>query len=91
MGHCDFYKDRSGHRGDPVSPPVPQGIDREVPVVAGFRGGSILPGARKRRPLADPIRRCVLGLCAGHAPVTGLLDGLVVAPGRLVVDRQALH
>lgn len=59
--------------------------------MAGFRGGNILPGARERRPLADPICRCVLGLCAGHTPVTGLLDGLVVAPGRLVVDRQAFH
>lgn len=60
-------------------------------MVAGFRGGSILLGARETRPLADPICRCVLGLCARHTPVTGLLDGLVVAPGRLVVDRQAFH
>lgn len=34
---------------------VPQGMGK-VPVVAGFRGGSILLGARERRPLADPIR-----------------------------------
>lgn len=33
----------------------------------------------------------VLGLLAGHAPVVGLVDGLVVLPGRLVVDGQPLH
>lgn len=32
----------------------------------------------------------VLGLLAGHAPVVGLVDGLVVLPGRLVVDGQPL-
>lgn len=32
----------------------------------------------------------VLGLLAGHAPVVGLMDGLVVLPGRLVVDGQPL-
>lgn len=34
--------------------------------------------------------RQVLGLLAGHAPVVGLVDGLVVLPGRLVVDGQPL-
>lgn len=33
----------------------------------------------------------VLGLLAGHTPVVGLVDGLVVLPGRLVVDGQPLH
>lgn len=33
----------------------------------------------------------VLGLLAGNTPVVGLVDGLVVLPGRLVVDRQPLH
>lgn len=34
--------------------------------------------------------RQVLGLLAGHAPVVGLVDGLVVLQGRLVVDGQPL-
>lgn len=41
--------------------------------------------------LSDTVRGCVLGLRAGDTPVAGLLDGLVVAPGRLVVDGQTLH
>lgn len=54
----------------------------------GHRGGrtqrqqSLFLGADERGgPLADTVRGRVLGLRAGHTPVAGLLDGLVVAPG----------
>lgn len=69
-----------GHQVEPT-PGAPQ-EDGE-----GHRGGgaqrrqSVLSGADEWRPLADAVRGRVLGLRAGHTPVAGLLDGLVVAPG----------
>lgn len=69
----------AGHQGEPS--PHLGGMGR-VAVVASPRDGS--PSSQVQgsgRPSADTVRGRVLRLCAGHAPVAGLLDGLVVAPG----------
>lgn len=53
-------------------------------------GHAHLVSSRPFLELETAEGRQVLGLLAGHAPVVGLVDGLVVLPGRLVVDGQPL-
>lgn len=72
--------------GDPAASPSPvpkyhQGLELEV-------GG--VP-AEPPPHLGHAVGGGVFGFGAGHAPVPGLLAGLVVPPRRLVVHRQPLH